>query len=47
MKELLSDENFLKAMNLLKNHQKIRLINHLYPDDYEEQPKYPRKPEVF
>ena len=35
LKQALSDENYLKALALFERAQKNRLINKLYPEDYE------------
>ena len=35
LKQALNDENYLKALALFERAQKNRLINKLYPEDYE------------
>lgn len=35
LRDAAQDEAFIKAAELIKKHQKIRIINHLYPEDYE------------
>lgn len=35
LKRALEDENFLKALALMEKSQRNRLINGLYPTDYE------------
>ena len=35
LKQALSDENYLKALALFEKAQRTRLINKLYPEDYE------------
>lgn len=35
LKQALQDKAFLRALELLENHQKIRLNKGLYPTDYE------------
>lgn len=35
LKQALNDENYLRALALMEKAQKNRLINGLYPTDYE------------
>lgn len=35
LKRALSDENYLKALAMMEKAQRNRLINKLYPEDYE------------
>jgi len=35
LKQALNDENYLKALALMEKAQRTRLINGLYPTDYE------------
>lgn len=35
LKQALNDENYLKALALFEKSQRNRLINRLYPEDYE------------
>lgn len=35
LKQALSDENYLKALAMFEKSQRTRLINRLYPEDYE------------
>lgn len=35
LKQYLQNEDYLKALELMEKHQKIRLNNGLYPTDYE------------
>lgn len=35
LKQALNDENYLRALALMEKSQRNRLINKLYPEDYE------------